>query len=229
MEKGITTGLELQIKQLQLLHKISCIWTAKSKPDIPCFEIGMGPDGTYNLTFLNDMKKIISEPYLLFIDEKLNITLAENMTVITYNFETGELLSGDIAYVPAISIIETADQWREYLSIRLEEADDQVEKDTLEYNRRIILSWLCCEWMPEGKSDVPNLLISKNIPTEYEIRFLKDGKSILPEAFTIEQEYEMFFFRLEDNCININYLPAVDQLLVGGTYYVRVAVQRQEL
>ena len=155
--------------------------------------------------------------------------MAENMTVITYNPETEELLSGEITYISSKSIPETADQWREYLSDRLEESDDQQEKDTLEYNRRIILNWLCCEWMPVEKADVPNILILKNIPSEYEIRFLKEGKSILPEAFPIEQDYEMFFFRLEHNCININYFPAVDQLLVGGTYYERVAVQRQEV
>lgn len=229
METKSESGLALQVAQLRLLQKISRIWSMKNEPDIPCFEIERNLDGTYSLYFLNDNEDVISEPYLILVGANLDILLPECSCVISYDPEAGELSSGDKVYIPFKSIPETAGEWREHLAGRLEEPDDAEQKKSLEYNRRVILSWLCCEWMPEHKDDVPNILISRSIPSEYEMRFLREGKSVLPEAFLIEQDYEMFYFRLEDNCIDISYFPAVDQILVGGTYYTRVAMERQEI
>lgn len=229
MEIKSDSGLELQIKQFRLLHEVSRIWSSKAEPGVSCFEIERESDGTYSLTFLNDKQDAISDSYLIVADHDLNIILPECSRMITYNPQTGELSSADKVYIPAKSTLQTAEEWREHLAGRLEEADDLQAKETLEYNRRIILNWICCEWTPESKEGVPNILISRSIPSEYEVRFLKEGKSILPESYLIGQDYQAFFFLLNDDRIDITYFPAVDLILVGGTYYQRVAIQRQEV
>lgn len=213
----------LLAEQLRLLHRVGHTWALKNEPDIPCFDIDMECDGSYGLTFMNDKLEAISDTYLLLVDDNLDLLLPECQCKISYNPKTGELLSGDLAYIPVKCIPETAEQWLEEL------ADNPEEKETLEYNRRIVLMWICSEWIPERKDNVPNILISRSIPSEFELRFLKEGKSIVPEAFVIEQDYEAFYFRLDSICINIKYFPSVDQLLVGGTYYSRAAVQQQEI
>lgn len=229
MEIITHSGLELQIKQFRLLHQVSRIWYSKAEPHVSCFEIEREPDGTYSLTFLNDKQEAISDPYQIVADHDLNIIVPDCSCIITYNLQTGELSSADKIYIPDKSILQTAEEWREHLAGRLEEADDLQAKETLEYNRRIILNWICCEWTPQSKEGVPNILISRSIPSEYELRFLKEGKSILPESYLIEQDYQTFFFFLNDDRIDITYFPAVDMLLVAGTYYQRAATQRQEV
>lgn len=222
-------ALELQVEQFRMLHRISRIWAAKSEPDIPCFEIEMECDGSYSLSFMDSREEVISEPYHVLADKDMNIVLPGNRCVIGYNPQTGELSSGDTVYIPFKSRIETEEEWREQLADRLGEPDDPKEKESLEYNRRIILGWICCEWMPENKSDVPNILISRSIPSEYEVRFLKGGKTVLPEACLVRQDYEAFFFELECTRVDIAYFPAVDRILVGGTYYTRAAIERQAI
>lgn len=229
MKKEKESALELQIKQFRLLDKVCRIWALKSDPGVPCFEIDRDCDGTYSLSFMGDKEDIISHPYLIASDENLNIVLLENSSRIGYDPQTGELLSGDKAYIPFKSMFKTAKEWREHLAGILEKPDDPEEKKTLEYNRRIILNWICCEWIPESKKDVPNILISRSIPSEYELRFLKEGHMILPEACLIEQDYEAFFFCIDDYRIDITYFPGVDQILVGGTYYERAAVEKQQV
>ncbi len=229
METDYGATLELQVEQFRMLHRLSRIWAAKSEPDIPCFEIERECDGSYSLSFMDCKEEIISEPYPVLADKDMNLVLPGSSCVISYNPETGELSSGNTVYIPFKSRIEAEEEWREQLADRLTEPDGPQEKESLEYNRRIILGWICCEWMPENKSDVPNILISRSIPREYEVRFLKEGKPVLPEACLIRQDYEAFFFELECSRIDITYFPAVDQILVGGTYYTRAAVERQVL
>lgn len=224
-------NFKLEMNQLNILEKISGVWSNKCNPEIPCFQITRYPDGYYKHIFLDDDGDVVSDPALLFINPQLHVLIPDNNQILIYDDHTDELIFDNKAFVRFDNSTEAVSHLRQGLADVLLAPDNQDEKEATEFNRKIILSWICGKWKPVDKDNIPNIHISKSIPMEYEIRFVYENhhKLLSTEAFTIQQDYEAFFFYLKDNCLEIIYFPAVDQIRVGATYYERVTIQQQEI